>query len=110
MKRNKEQIIKDINILLQELSSGVNIPNSSGSMIISANKEIKKGCIGALQLLINEGFFSELRSLEEVLQKLKEEGEPYSRALVSMNLLNLVKRKVLRRIEQKDKWQYIVRK
>ncbi len=110
MKRNKEQIIRDINALLQELGSTAETTSPLVHNMGTLKNSTKKGCVGALQSLIEEGFFSELKKLEEVLTKLEEEGEPYSRALVSMNLLNLVKRKVLRRIKREDKWQYVIRK
>ena len=62
-------------------------------------------------MLINEGFFEKLRTVSEVVDKLKEEGQPYSRSLVSMNLLNLVKppKRTLRRIKEEKQWNYIVR-
>ena len=47
--------------------------------------------------------------IEDVLIKLEEEGKPYSRELVSMNLLNLVRKMTLRRIKRENKWHYIVR-
>lgn len=110
MKRNKEQIIKEINILLEELASHKSGSNFLKDNVITKSKKATTGCVGALQSLIDEGFFAELKKIEEVLPKLEEEGEPYSRELVSMNLLNLVKKKVLRRIKRDNKWNYIVRK
>ena len=110
MKRNKEQIIKEINILIQELASHEGGSTSLKYEMTTTNKKTTTGCVGALQSLIDEGFFAELKKIEEVLPKLEEEGEPYSRELVSMNLLNLVKKKFLRRIKRDNKWNYIVRK
>lgn len=110
MKRNKEQIIKEINTLIQELVSNENGNSYSKGKIVMANKKATAGCMGVLQFLIDDGFFAELKKIEEVLVKLEEEGEPYSRELVSMNLLNLVKKKVLRRIKRDNKWHYIIRK
>ena len=110
MKRNKEQIIKEINLLLEELASHESGSNSLKDNVVIKSKKTTTGCVGALQSLIDDGFFAELKKIEEVLPKLEEEGEPYSRELVSMNLLNLVKKKVLRRIKRDNKWHYIVRK
>src|SRR3989344_1956526 len=110
MKRNKEQIIKEINILIQELASHEGVGGSLRDRVVTKDKKITTGCVGALKSLIDEGFFAELKKIEDVLVRLEEEGEPYSRELVSMNLLNLVKKKVLRRIKRDNKWHYIVRK
>lgn len=110
MKRNKEQIIKEINVLIQELASHESINGSSRDKVITKDRKITTGCVGALQSLIDDDFFAELKKIEEVMLKLEEEGEPYSRELVSMNLLNLVKKKILRRIKRDSKWHYIVRK
>lgn len=110
MKRNKEQIIADINVLVQELASHEKETGVYNVKSIRANKNMMTGCIGVLQSLTDDNFFAELKKIEEVLVKLEEEGEPYSRELVSMNLLNLVRKKTLRRIKRDNKWHYIVRK
>jgi len=110
MKRNKEQIIKEINDLLIELSSFDKEADVMEGKMKAGKKNLVSGCIGVLQSLIDDGFFDELKKIENVLVKLEEEGEPYSRELVSMNLLNIVRKKTLRRIKRDNKWHYIVRK
>jgi len=72
----------------------------------------KKGAAGAISILIEEGFFDSPKNLKSIQEKLKEIGRYYSRELVSMNLLNLVKRRVLsRQKEGKNKnWQYVLRR
>jgi len=109
MKRTKKQIIDEINSLLQELASSTDQTVISDKKTDSQEKMLT-GCVGALQLLQKDGFFDELKNIEEVMLKLKEEGDPYSRELVSMNLLNLVRKKTLRRLKQNNKWHYIVRR
>jgi predicted nucleic acid-binding protein len=112
MKKTNKEIINQIRILLNELEG-----TNSDTQLIS-DKEIKNtakkltGCIGAIQDLIEENFFDEQKAIFQVVDKLKEEGQPYSRELVSMNLLNFIKppRKVLRRIKEDGKWKYIIRK
>jgi hypothetical protein len=112
MKRKANEIIAEIKVLLDELE-GAEAGGSSSKNVQAVKKVIKKatGCIGAIQELIDEGFFEAQKTASEVIDKLKEEGQPsYSHGLVSMNLLNLVKRKVLRRVKENDQWQYILRK
>ena len=111
MKKTISEIIAEIRSLLDELE-GVLVGTSllrSGDITQKPAKKVV-GCIGAIQDLINEKFFETQKGIFQVVDKLKEEGQPYSRELVSMNLLNLVKRKILRRIKENDLWQYILRK
>lgn len=112
MKKTTKEIIAQIRDLLDELEE---VPvNTTSVPATSAKGTVKKatGCIGAIQDLINEGFFESQQAISQVVNKLREEGQPYSRELVSMNLLNLVKppRKILRRIKENEQWQYILRK
>ena len=113
MKKTTNEIITQIRTLLDELE-GSPTEISPSNKVTSARSTAKKltGCIGAIQGLIDEGFFDTQKAISPVMEKLREEGQPYSRELVSMNLLNLIKppRKILRRIKENDQWQYIVRK
>lgn len=72
-----------------------------------------KGASGAISLLINEGFFDSPKDLNSIMDKLKEIGRYYPKPSVSMNLLNLTKRRTFNRLP-KDKetkgWQYVLRK
>ncbi|MDP3901039.1 MAG: hypothetical protein Q8Q38_01750 [bacterium] len=111
MKKTTNEIVTQIRALLNELEGA---PADASPVQESAVKTTPKkatGCIGAIQGLIDEDFFKTQKAISQVVDKLKEEGQPYSRELVSMNLLNLVKppRKILRRIKENDQWQYIVR-
>lgn len=116
MEKRNNQIIAQIRALLDELEAGTENARVSTKKLPpkKAKKETEKltGCSGAIQSLIEEGFFDQLRDRVQVIEKLKEEGQPYSKELVSMNLLNLVKppRRILRRIKENNQWQYIVRK
>ncbi|MAQ77343.1 hypothetical protein CL684_02355 [Candidatus Campbellbacteria bacterium] len=106
---DKKEIINKIRDLLNELEGlGLDTKKSKKQKI---EDKTPTGCIGSIEVLINEGFFEKLRTVSEVVDKLKEEGQPYSRSLVSMNLLNLVKppKRTLRRIKEEKQWNYIVR-
>jgi hypothetical protein len=72
----------------------------------------KKGAAGAISMLIEEGFFNSPKDLQSVLEKLKEIGRYYAKGLVSMNLLNLTRRRVMNRIKEGDnkKWKYVIRR
>lgn len=112
MKKTTNEIIGQIRVLLDELEGAsantISVPTAS---VKGAVKKVT-GCIGAIQDLIDEGFFESQKAISQVVDKLREEGQPHSRELVSMNLLNLVKppRKILRRTKENEQWQYILRK
>lgn len=71
-----------------------------------------KGASGALSLLINEGFFDSPKDLNLIMEKLKEIGRYYPKPTVSMNLLNLTKRRTFNRLKDNETkgWQYVLRK
>ena len=80
-----------------------------------ANKErtsSKKGAAGAISMLIEEGFFNSPKDLQSVLDKLKEIARYYAKGLVSMNLLNLTRRRVMNRIKEggNKSWKYVIRR
>lgn len=111
MKKTSNEIISQIRALLDELDGATHRTQLATNVTKTGAKSVA-GCIGAIQGLIDEGFFETQKAVSQVVDKLKEEGQPYSRALVSMNLLNLVKppRKTLRRINESKQWKYIIRK
>lgn len=114
MKRNNKEIINEIKVLVEELEHNM----QSGSINLKSgytDKETKlekKGCMGLIISLIEKGFLDNLKSVEQVREKLKQDGDPYTKELVSMNLLRLTKspKNLLRRIKEKDKLMYIKRK
>lgn len=112
MKKTPVEIISNIRELLNELER-VSVKNTS-QKTLDTKREAKKatGCIGAIQDLVDEGFLNSQKTVLQVVNKLIEEGQPYSKELVSMNLLNLVKppRRILRRIKDDKQWHYILRK
>ncbi len=71
-----------------------------------------KGASGALSILTEEGFFDEPRDLPAIMNRLKEIGRHYPTTSVSMNLLNLTKRRTFSRIKDSKtkKWQYVLRR
>jgi len=112
MKKMTNEIIAQIRVLLDELEGAQVNTTSVPAASVKGTAKKATGCIGAIQDLIDEGFFESQKAISQVVDKLREEGQPYSRELISMNLLNLVKppRKILRRIRENEQWQYILRK
>ena len=116
MKKNAKQLVDSIiaqTIELAELS-GVNVKTPIAK--IQHNQENSRkgtsGATGGLRILVNEGYFNVHKQLSEIIEKLKQEGRPYSNATISMGLLNLVKERVLMRFRDNGdkKWKYIIRK
>lgn len=74
--------------------------------------ESYKGLSGGINLLINNNYFNELRSLGEVLEELKREGYHHSKgSLAKMLSVNFVKKKkILTRLKEGKVWKYVLRK
>ncbi len=111
-KRNWVQIIKEIKILLDELSIMHGSSQRKSSLI---NVEKYSGPSGGVRLLIKEGFFNKPQNLPGIVNCLHQEGFNYSRQVISTALLRLVRsRFILRRLngnkKGKEKWIYAERK
>jgi len=70
------------------------------------------GLNGGIRLLIQNGFFNELKSLIEVKNELEREGYHYPKASIAKALsINFVRKlKVLTRVKENKIWKYVVRK
>ncbi len=113
MKKKVEKIVEQIKELVDQLAemSGGQAPAQKPSKR-AKSPSIKKGASGALSQLTEEGFFDSPKELSVIMIKLQEIGHYYPRPSVSMNLLNLTKRRTFSRIKDpKTKhWQYVLRR
>jgi len=113
MKKTPRQIAEEIKDLVDEL---VTIASASHAGSKKASyppaRNTTKGASGALSILTNEGFFDQPRELSAVMTKLQEIGRHYPKSTVSMNLLNLTRRRALIRLKDSKtkRWQYVIRK
>lgn len=113
MNSDIQKIAEQIKNLVDQLAG-----MSCGQMANKKNsKQVKavaktKGASGALSILIEEGFFEEPRDIAVIMNRLKEIGRHYTKPSVSMNLLNLTKRRAFTRIKDSKtkKWQYVLRR
>lgn len=105
-----KKIVGEIKTLLDELLPLIGEP-ATGQ--ISREKPImQKGASGALTMLTNEGFFDSPKDISSIMGRLKEIGRYHPQTAVSMNLLNLAKRRKFDRLEDKKtkNWLYVIRK
>lgn len=111
MKKEAQQIAEQIKVLVDQLA-GMSTKEAPSQKASRRRKVItnKKGAAGALSILIEEDFLDSPKSLSEIMGKLKEIGRHYPTNTVSMNLLNLTRRRTLTRIGKPKKWQYVLRK
>lgn len=72
-----------------------------------AARKAKKGPVGYITELVDEGFFKTKRTLPEIQKKLEEQGHIYAQTSLSPALLNLTKKRALRRIKEKKNWVYV---
>lgn len=120
-KRTPNEIVNDIAILLDELSSmlggSARGDKRSSSVKVSAKKDGKNysGASGGIKMLIVNGFFQKPKLLSEVITRLRQEGFNYRRPVIAMALLRAVRNRSLTRLEvenpkNQEKWSYAERK
>jgi hypothetical protein len=73
-------------------------------------KRATAGPVGLITELKDEGFFAERKKIGEVQKKLEEQGHIYATTSLSPALYMLTKKKVLRRLKEKDGWNYVASK
>jgi len=110
MENNAQKIAEQIKRLVDELAtiSGDVSTKKQKAKIVS----VPKGASGALTLLTDDGFFDTPRDISTIMEKLKEIGRYYPQTSISMNLLNLTKRRIFNRLKDKESknWLYVLRK
>lgn len=109
MNRDPQQIAKQIVSLVNEL---VELAGNPAMVVSHQPKPEKKGAVGALITLLEEGFFNKPQPLTTVIEKLQEMGRHYPRPTIAMGLLNLTRSRILVRIKntKTKNWEYVVRK
>lgn len=112
MKKSAQEIAEKIKKLVDQLVEISTDKTQGGKPSIQAKPKAKKGAAGGLEILIGEGFFNSPKDLPAAILRLQEIGRYYSRPTVSMNLLNLTKRRTLNRMKDKEtkKWKYVIRR
>jgi len=111
MESKAQKIAEQIKSLLDELVM-LSRGTYKGKQTKKGIATTPKGAIGALTMLTEEGFFDTPKDISTIMEKLKEIGRYYPQTTVSMNLLNLTKRRVFNRLKDKDtkNWLYVLRK
>jgi hypothetical protein len=113
MKNEARVIAEKIKELVDQLvNMSKDMPDGSKSPKHVKQLNKIKGTSGALSILINEGFFDEPKNIAIITNRLTEIGRYYPQQNISMNLLNLTKRRVLSRIKdtKTKNWQYVLRR
>lgn len=67
----------------------------------------RKGPQSLLEELANEDYFKSKRTIGDVQKKLEEGGHIYAMESLSTPLLRLTRKKVLRRLKEKNAWLYV---
>ena len=115
MEKELKAVFLEIRSLLDVLESRVSGDSSNITPKLKSNSSrtaVPKGAMGAITILINEGFFNTPKTIILIMEKLKERGYYYKHNAISMNLLNLTKKRQLNRFKDKKekKWMYVLRK
>jgi hypothetical protein len=112
MKKEAQEIADQIKQLVDQLVAMATAKSSVGKPLAKPAKKAKKGASGALSMLVEEGFFDSPKDLPTIVSRLEEIGRWYPKPTISMNLLNLTKRRIFNRLrDTKNKnWKYVLRK
>ena len=115
MSRNPKIILSEIKTLVYELETsfgGRSSPQKKTTSKSSSPMVVPKGAMGAITMLIEDGFFNTPKDISLIMERLKEIGHYHKKPAISMNLLNLSKRRVMNRFENKEtkNWEYVIRK
>ena len=111
MAKSLKQLAEEIHSLLDQLVSAAE-GGAKTKIKMGKRSSAPKGASGAIQLLIEEEFLNTPKDLAAVEERLREIGHWHRKENLSMNLLNLTKRRVLNRFKNKEskKWEYVIRK
>jgi len=110
--RTPKEIINEIKMLLEQLSFSIGKEANTAKELRPVKKS---GPSGGIRMLIASNFFREPKTLPEIVKYLYQEGFHYSRQVISVALLRLVRNRTLIRREAessqgKEKWIYAERK
>jgi len=110
--RDSKKIISEIKTLLDELGESIGIKISSVDKVVTKSKEVPKGALEAINMLMAENFLDKPKKISLILERLREVGHYHNSSTVAMNLLNLTKRRILNRFKNKEtkNWEYVIRK
>ena len=99
--------------LLTRFDSPPSEPKAKGRRKKTSSREpaaSRKGTGGPQTLirgLIDEGFFSQKRTINEVQSELEQQGHIYPLHSLSTPLVRLVRARKLRRFKEKEQWVYV---
>ena len=116
MNKKQKGIVLKMRNLLDELekASGIKQSDHKKTRLKQSVSIARKGVMGAILTLVEEGFFNKPQTKSKIMEKLKEIGHYDKPETVSMNLLNLTKkRKKLNRFKHKkykNQWEYVIRR
>ena len=111
MENTPKKIILKIRNLMDELE--LVISKTKHKTKWKQSDRVPKGVMGAITMLIEDGFFKTLQTRATIIEKLKAIGHYDKPETVSMSLLNLTKRRKLNRFKSKKnkkQWEYVIRR
>ena len=97
----------EVAALVARFKGGASTPLKRGVRSSARSAAAKAGPISLIAELIDGGFFKKPKELSAIKQALEEQGHFYPVTSLSPVLLRLVRRRNLRRIKDKKRWQYV---
>ena len=112
--RDPQIIAQEITRLVAELAevAGAATPvKAEPATLISTKKPAKAGPMAGIRVLLDEGNFDSPMDRENVAKVLREHGWVYSRDVVGVALMRLVRERTLTRLrDSSENWMYARRK
>lgn len=100
-----QQIIKQIEELLVQLKESLNVSNKISSRFIGNQERRFSGLTKKIYELIEEGYFSEPKTISDLQKKLKDRGTNKATTAIMPSLKLLIDKKILDR-NKPDKGLY----
>lgn len=114
MRRNPQIIAHEIMTLVAELaeSAGVTTPKLEPLRATGSQRSTKAGPMAGIRLLLEEGKLDSPKDRAEVAELLKQEGWHYSKRVIGVALMRLVRERALTRLKDAsaENWKYVQRK
>jgi hypothetical protein len=102
-----EEIIKIKEAITHEEKNYSKQNTSSIQKSSSSKRSSKEGPLVRIRNLIEDNFFKEKRTIEDVRKKLEEKAIFYKVSDLSTSLIRLVKKGELRRLKEENQWRYV---
>lgn len=108
MEEEIKKALEELDARITKLESAMTLDENKGKL----SKASYSGLAGGLRLLIDNGFFDQPKTIDEIIAELNREGYYNTHAGVAstLSMTFVKKQKTLTRMKEGSKWAYVKRK